>query len=96
MLLPFLLHWSLSLSLCFCVCVCLCVFTLSLKSQEQRRIRRRSSGESPAPVLSRHPAAGHAELLRYTELSFRDPYPALHINCNQDMIKQGQPQACYL
>ena len=66
---------------------------MSLKSQEQRRIRRR---ESPAPVLSRHPAAGHAELLRYTELSFRDPYPALHINCNQDMIKQGQPQACYL
>lgn len=69
---------------------------MSLKSQEQRRIRRRSSRESPAPVLSRHPAAGHAELLRYTELSFRDPYPALHINCNQDMIKQGQPQACYL
>ena len=66
---------------------------MSLKSQEQRRIRRR---ESPAPVLSRHPAAGHAELLRYTELSFRDPYPVLHINCNQDMIEQGQPQAFYL
>ena len=35
-----------------------------------------------------------AALLRYTELSSRDPYPALHINCYQDMIKQGQPRAC--
>ena len=59
--------------------------------------RTRSIGESP--LLSRHPAGhgapGRATLHGVTsELSFRDPYPLLHINCKQDTIEQGQPEAC--
>ena len=59
---------------------------------------KRSIGESP--LLSRHPAGhgapGRATLHGVTsELSFRDPYPLLHINCKQDTIEQGQPEVTF-
>ena len=69
----------------------------SMSKKYEKDKRTRSIGESP--LLSRHPAGhgapGRATLHGVTsELSFRDPYPLLHINCKQDTIEQGQPEAC--